>query len=98
MTHYWGAPAICQRLGFGSPKRLPDLVHRYHVPVWKQLTPRKRRRSWFTTEAMIQTWELSRATEEREKLVAAREAGLDQRYKAPVPKRGKAQRAQQPDR
>ena len=76
MTHYWGAKAICDRIGYKSPSRLPDLIIRYQVPAYKRHHPKKHCITvYYSNESMLRTWDLARAGRDREQLIAKREQG-----------------------
>jgi len=82
MTHYWGAKAILQRLGF-SPKSyriFPELIERHQLPCW----PRRHggwRWAYYSNDDMIVRWEMAHAKQSWERIVAERAGNVDRRYK-----------------
>ena len=72
MLHYWGAEAICERLGLSprASKRLPDYIKRYGVPAYKRKHGHRLVREYYASEGSIQAYELSRAKLYREELIA----------------------------
>ena len=75
MQHYWGAQAICERIGYKAPNRLPDLIIRYQLPCFKRRSPQKPSfLAYYTNEAMLSKWELARAQRTREDLLFKQEA------------------------
>lgn len=74
MQHYWGAKAICDRIGYRCSNRLPDLIIRYHVPAYKRHHPHKHCIVvYYSNEELLSKWDLARAQHDREKLIADRE-------------------------
>lgn len=69
MQHYWGALAICTRIGYTSTKRLPELIKRLGVPAFLRKHARKKT-CYYASEAMLLSWELSRGRQYREELIA----------------------------
>jgi hypothetical protein len=75
MTHYWGAKAICDRIGYRNTSRLPELIIKYHVPAYKRHHPFKRMLTvYYSNEEMLSRWDLARAQHVREDLIAKQEA------------------------
>jgi hypothetical protein len=71
MQHYWGAQAICDRIGYRSPARLPDLIIRYQLPSFKRRHPQKHHiLVYYSNESMLSKWELARSQRNREQLIA----------------------------
>lgn len=70
MTHYWGAQAICERIGYSSAKRLPDLIRRLGVPAFKRRRPKRPGMPWYSNSELVLTWELARVRQTRETLIA----------------------------
>jgi hypothetical protein len=69
MQHYWGAKAICDRIGYKSSNLLPALILRYRVPAYKRLGP-KRKYCYYSNESMLSKWELTKAQDAFEHLKA----------------------------
>jgi len=69
MTHYWGAKAIVERLGYKNPSSLYDLKRRVGAPCYIRADPRNpRRRMQYASEAMILAWELARSRLDTDRL------------------------------
>lgn len=74
MTHYWGAKAICDRIGYRKPGRLPELIIRYQLPAYKRPHPKKHCiPTYYSNEAMLSKWDLARAQSYRDELLAKQE-------------------------
>ena len=82
VVHYWGAQAILERIGYSKRSLLPDLIAKYGLPVYLRKRAGPLRPCYYSNEAMILSWELSRASLQREQLVANLSRGVDRRYKA----------------
>ena len=74
MEHYWGAKQICDRIGYRSSGKLHDLILKYHIPAYKRHHPQKRNLTvYYSNEAMLMKWDLTRAQQARERLIAESE-------------------------
>ena len=74
MQHYWGAKAICDRIGYRNSGRLIDLILKYHVPAYKRHHPLKRNLTvYYSNDDLLLKWDLARAQQARERLIAERE-------------------------
>ena len=76
MTHYWGAKAICTRLGWspGSAGRLKELIVKYGIPAYLRVDPRNKfRRTYFMSESAATAFEIANAMAYRRKLQAEQE-------------------------
>ncbi len=61
---YWGAAAICQRLGWSprSAGKLPHLIKKYGVPAFLRVDPHNKfKRTYYSSESMLAAWELASA-------------------------------------
>lgn len=77
MTHYFGAKAICERIGYKHPSSLYDLKRKVGVPCYIRRDPRNtRRRIQYASEAMILAWELARARLDTDRLDRLRDEKL----------------------
>ena len=80
MEHYWGAKAICDRIGYRSSNNLNTLILKYHIPAYKRHHPLKRHLTvYYSNEAMLTKWDLTRAQQARERLIAEHELRREQR-------------------
>ena len=70
MIHYWGAKAVCARLAFGSPSRLPQFIEKYGLPVFLRRHPPRMHPVYYSSEPAILAWELAMAKGYREELLA----------------------------
>lgn len=62
MQHYWGAKAICDRIGYKTPGRLPELILRYHVPAYKRRNPKiPTNLTYYSNEALMVRWDIDQA-------------------------------------
>jgi hypothetical protein len=76
MTHYWGAPAICKRLGWSprSAGRIKELILKYGIPAYLRVDPRNKfRRIYYMSESATTAWELANAMAYRERLKVEQE-------------------------
>lgn len=76
MSHYWGARAICARLGWsaGSAGHLKGLILKYAIPAFPRVDPRNKfRRTYYMSESAATAWELTNAMAYRERLKANEE-------------------------
>jgi len=74
MQHYWGAKAICERIGYQTSNRILDLILRYHLPAYKRFHPKKKCvRVYYSNEALLSKWDLARVQHDREELMRERE-------------------------
>lgn len=69
---YWGARAICDRLGFGSTRRLPQFIERYALPVFPRRKGHRMTKMYYTSESALTAWELANGALYREELKAKR--------------------------
>ena len=75
MQHYWGAKAICDRIAYRSPSRLPELIVRYHIPVYLRRHPEKHHLTvYYSNSEMLSKWEIARAQRSREQLIEKQQA------------------------
>lgn len=83
MQHYWGAKAILSRVGFSptSFSRFPQLKVDHQIPGFLRRKPKTFRTMYYASEAMILGWEMTKAKQCHEQMVAERSAGIDRRYK-----------------
>lgn len=77
MVHYWGAAAICERIGLGTPAYLPVLRQRFGVPCFLRRKPKSPRNCYYASENMILAWELGRSKAELEAYNAVHPLGPD---------------------
>ena len=62
MQHYWGAQAICDRIGYKCSGRLPLLIRTFHVPAYKRRNPKvPTNLTYYSNEALLIRWELDQA-------------------------------------
>ena len=62
MQHYWGQAQIMARIGYAPSTRVPIVIHRDGLPVFKRRDPKRPFQAmYYASEAMILAWELSRA-------------------------------------
>ena len=70
MQHYWGAQAICERIGYRSPSRLPELIIRYRIPAYLRRHHSKHHLTvYYSNSEMLNKWEMVRAQQSREQLI-----------------------------
>lgn len=75
MQHYWGAKAICDRIGYRSPSRLPELIIRFHIPAYLRRHPEKHQLTvYYSNSDMLSKWEIARAAHSREQLIEKQNA------------------------
>jgi hypothetical protein len=74
MQHYWGAKAICERLGLKDHRRLPILITRNSLPAYRRRMPGKAIAPYYSNSDLIARWELAKALDERERLLAKLES------------------------
>ena len=73
MQHYWGAQAICDRIGYKTPSRLTDLIIRYQLPAYKRHHPQKKCiLVYYSNETLLSKWDIARAAQQREQLIQDR--------------------------
>ena len=72
VMHYWGAEAIVVRLGWqpSTGRHLLELRRRHGIPCWKRKMPSHPRLTYYASEAMLLSWELSNAKLDFERLIA----------------------------
>jgi hypothetical protein len=73
MQHYWGAKAICERLGYKAASRLPDLITRYRIPAYLRRGP-NHKYTYYSNEVLLGKWELTRAQDQYERIKARQTA------------------------
>ena len=80
MTHYWGAKAICDRIAYRSPSRLPELIIRYQIPAYLRRHHQKHHLTvYYSNSEMLSKWELSRAQRSREQLIEKQRVRAEQK-------------------
>jgi hypothetical protein len=73
MDCFWGAAAICKRLGWSprSAGRMKELILKYAIPAFPRVDPRNKfRRTYYMSESAATAWELANAQAYRERLKA----------------------------
>ena len=88
MTHYWGAKAICERIGLKDPHSLQRLIDLQAFPAYPRRVPGRAHSCLYADEAMILAWSLAKAHNYRQVSIARTQQGLDKRFKAPRLKQG----------
>lgn len=75
MTHYWGAKAIAERLGYRSTTYLSKAIRKYKIPVY--LRRSKECPSvdcFYTNDYLLGLWELDKAKDAVERMISSSEA------------------------
>lgn len=82
MTHYFGAKAIVTRLGWKDPRRLPWLIKKWGLPAFPRRRPGRAYICYYASEAMLCAWELARAKQHCEQLLAKEREKQEARQEA----------------
>ena len=68
MIHYWGAKAICERLGFKSAHKLKQFINRYQLPVFPRRHGKRPEKVYYSSESALTAWEIAKGIEYRQAL------------------------------
>ena len=81
---YWGAAAIMERIGYSRASRtkLPDLIIRLSLPVYRRRKPHTLHQSYYISEPLLLAWEAAMGSQHRLDILKHRNNGTDRRYKA----------------
>jgi hypothetical protein len=84
MQHYWGAPAILERIGLSqrSNRLLPRLILTLGIPAYLRRKPGHYHKAYYSNEILLTHWELSVCKDFREVLKSLVSNRIDRRFKA----------------
>ena len=67
--HYWGLPAIAERLGLKHHEAVLRLYRHAGLPIWKRRRGSHPRLVWYSYETLLVAWQLAQCKAQRDRMV-----------------------------